>query len=133
MVTNRLVASVVFAACVTLAVVAGPAIATSASPASPSPTSIALIVSADAGASWLGSQFTSGGYIASATTPGAPDLTSTVNAVLALASTGIDPGGAQAALQYLETQVNTYVTDTGSDGPGELSLLILDAHALGVD
>ena len=51
--------------------------------------------------------------------------------VLALASTGTDPSAAHRALAYLETHVNDDVDVDGSDGPGQLALLILDVHALG--
>src|SRR6202041_2968453 len=36
-------------------------------------------------------------------------------------------------LSYMEANVNDYVPQDGADGPGQLALLILDAHALGAD
>src|SRR6202034_1989864 len=72
-------------------------------------------------------------YIPSSTTPGTADLSSTANAILALASAGVDRSVAENALTYMEGNVDAYVTQDGADGPGQLALLILDAHALGVD
>ena len=40
---------------------------------------------------------------------------------------------AKSALSYMESNVDAYVSQDGADGPGQLALLILDAHALGVD
>ena len=133
MATNRLVAAATLAACVALAIAAGPAIATASAASPPTPTTFLQVLSAEGGATWLASQLTSGGYIASATTPGTADLSATANTILALASAGVDQSGAQAALAYLETQLDTYVTVDGSDGPGQLALLILDAQVLGMD
>jgi hypothetical protein len=66
-------------------------------------------------------------------TPPGPDLEATANTILALASAGVDPSGARNALTYMKGQVDNYVTVDGSDGPGQLALLILDAHALGAN
>ena len=65
--------------------------------------------------------------------PGQANLSFTANTVLALAAAGTDLPQADSALRYLATQVDPYVTVSGSDGAGQLSLLILDAHALGVN
>ena len=105
-----------------------PATAVSASqPSLPQP------VSAQAGGTWLGSQFTAQGYIPSSSDPGTADLSATANGILALASANVDPGVASTALSYMESNVNDFVTQDGIDGPGQLALLILDAHALGAD
>jgi hypothetical protein len=103
-----------------------PASATTPGPALPQ------TAPAVAGAGWLASQINGQGYIPLSTSPTTPDLASTANAVLALASAGADRAVATRALTYLEGQVSAYVTVSGSDGPGQLALLILDAHALGV-
>jgi hypothetical protein len=87
---------------------------------------------AQSAAAWLGAQFTSGGFIPLSGST-APDLSSTVNSVLALAGAGVDASTASNALQFLEANSASYIAADGSDGPGQLSLLILDAHALGVD
>ena len=43
------------------------------------------------------------------------------------------PVGGPAALGFMAGHVGPYVTVEGSDGPGQLALLILDAHTLGAD
>jgi hypothetical protein len=96
------------------------------------PRGLPQVSSALAGSAWLAGQFTSSGYIPSTTSPGSADLTATVNAVLALASAGSDPTTSHRALSYLASHINAYVKVDGSDGPGQLALLILDTHALGL-
>ncbi|HEX3461866.1 MAG TPA: prenyltransferase/squalene oxidase repeat-containing protein [Acidimicrobiales bacterium] len=115
--------------------------ATPAGPATPSPAphaspfnlpTLPQTAAAQAGAQWLAGQLTPQGFIPSPT-PGQANLSSTANTVEALAATGVDSSGARLALSYLASHVNSYVTVNGADGPGQLALLILDAHALGVD
>jgi hypothetical protein len=91
------------------------------------------VATAQAAARWLGSQMNAAGYIPSTSTPGTADLSGTVNTVLALAAANVDPSPARTGLGYLEQNVNAYVTVAGSDGPAKLALLVLAAHALGVD
>ncbi len=141
--TPRLLAAVALPACLLFAVGAAPsAVAGAATPPAPrtaTPSALPALpalpqtASARAGAAWLAGQLTPAGYIPSTTTPGQADLSATANTVLALAAAGTDLPRAQTALAYLETQVDAYVTAGGSDGPGELALLVLDAHALGAD
>ena len=97
------------------------------------PPALPATTSAQAAASWLAGQIQPAGYIASSTNPGAANLDATANAVVALADAGVGHAKAVAALTYLEGQVNAYVSTGGSDGPGQLALLILDAESLGVD
>jgi len=127
---QRILRPAAVVACAALAVAAVPAMAgaASAKPSLPQPTS------AQAGATWLGDQFTAQGYIPSSSDPGTADLAATANAILALASAHIDPTVAANGLSYLEQGANfeAYVTQEGADGPGQLSLLMLDAEALGV-
>jgi hypothetical protein len=125
-------ASVGLGAAMMLAVVAAPATARAATPDASSQPAIPQVASAQSGGAWLASQFNSQGYIPSSEVPGAADYSSTVNATLALASSGVDPTLAHTALTYMEGNVDAYVTEDGADGPGQLALLILDAHALGV-
>jgi hypothetical protein len=89
--------------------------------------------SADGAATWLSRQVTSDGFIESTITPGQPDLGTTAQAVLALAAVG--QGGTQVAAMdtYLAGHVDDYVKVGGSDGPGQLGFLILDAVATGQD
>src|ERR1700677_4554725 len=126
---RRLLASALGAS-LALAVVAAPATAFASSPSSGVAPTLPRVSSATAGSTWLASQFNSSGFIPVSGEPTQPDLSSTANSVLALASTGADTTANQG-LSYLSTQVNNYVTVDGSDGPGQLALLILDAHALG--
>ncbi len=131
---KRPLASAAFLVCLAVATVAAPSVAL-AGTATPSlaTTTFPQTASAQQGATWLARQLTPSGYVLSTTSPGQPDLVATANVVLALASAGVDQRGAEAALTYLESHVGAYVTVSGSDGPGQLALLILDAHALGVD
>jgi hypothetical protein len=131
--TKRILAPAILGICLTLAVVAAPATAHAVTPSASTQPAIPQVAPAQQGATWLASQFTPEGYIPSATTPGTADLSSTANGILALASAGVDPSVAHNALTYMEGNVDAYVTQDGSDGPGQLALLILDAHALGAD
>ncbi len=88
------------------------------------------VPAAQAAAQWLGGKLTPQGYITD--TPGGPaDLSATANTVLALAAANIDPAQAGTALSYLAANSSTYIESNGSDGPGQLALLILAAHAMG--
>ena len=133
--TKRLLASAALGACLLVALVAGPTMAATAATSSPSVTAVTSFpqpAAARSGAQWLASQLTPQGYIPG-NVPGQANLSFTANTVLALASTGVDPAGAAAALGYLESHVNQYVTVSGADGASQLALLILDAHAMGVE
>ena len=138
---QRLRVAAASAICLVVGLAAGPATATAATPviapssSASSPgtsTNFPQTTAADQGARWLAAKLSPQGFIPSPTT-GQANLSFTANTVLALAATGTDIPGAQLALSYLEGHVDDYVTVTGTDGPGQLSLLILDAHALGVD
>jgi len=141
--TPRLLVAAALSACLLLfAVGAAPStVAGAATPPAPAPRtatpsalpSLPQTASAHAGAAWLANQLTPSGFIPSATTPGQADLSATANTVLALAAAGTDLARAQTALGELAANVDQYVTVSGSDGPGQLALLILDAHALGAD
>lgn len=131
--TKRIFTSTVLGVCLTLALAAAPATANAASPSASTLPSLPQVLSAQAGGNWLASQLTSQGYIPTSSDPDTADLSATANTILALASSGEDPAGAQKALSYMESNVNTYVEQDGSDGPSQLGLLILDAHALGAD
>ncbi len=125
---HRILTPAALAACAALAVVAVPTTAGAASsPSLPQP------LSAQAGATWLAGQFNAQGFIPSQSDPGTADLSATANGLLALVSANTDPSLAATALSFLEENVNAYVSQGGVDGPGQLALLILDAHALGAD
>ena len=136
---SRIRVAAVSAICLAIGLAAGPAVAMAATPASTtasaphaSPFTLPQTAAAQAGAQWLAGQLTPQGFMPSPT-PGQANLSFTANTVLALAAAGVDPTGARLALSYLESHVNSYVTVSGADGPGQLALLILGAHALGVD
>jgi len=86
---------------------------------------------ARASARWLAGQLTPGGWVPNGLH--APSPSFTANTLLALVAARIDPVGVTAALTYLEGNVDSYVTQNGADGPGQLALLILDAEAAGAD
>ena len=92
---KRIVASAALGVCLTFAVVAGPATAHAATPTAAAPPTLPQVASAQQGATWLADQFTPSGFIPSSTNPAQPDLAATANAVLALASAGVDPTGAR--------------------------------------
>lgn len=125
---RRLAASGALALLLGFTAVAAP---TPAYATTPQP-SLPQTAAAQAAANWLAGLITPGGYIASTTVPGTANLDATANAVYAIASAGVDLSQATTALTYLESHVNAYVTVSSADGPGQLALLILDAHAMGV-
>ena len=125
---GRIAASVTAAAALGLGAIAVPTPARAATPLPSLPQTAA----AQAAANWLATQVTPGGYIASTTVPGTANLDATANAVLALASAGVDHTQAASAIAYLEAHVDAYAVVGSADGPGQLALLILDAHAMGV-
>jgi hypothetical protein len=129
---KRLLASATLGGCILLASAAAPAVAAASAPRSSAP-SFPLTTAANQGASWLSGQLNPSGFVPSTTTPGTADLSATANTVLALASAGADPTGTSRAITYLEAHVDAYVVQSGADGPGQLALLILDAHAVGIN
>ena len=123
---RRIAASGALALLLGLTAVAAPPPASATTPQPSLPQTAAAQVAAN----WLSGLITPAGYIASS--PGVANLDATANAVYALAAAGVDLGQATAALTYLEAHVDAYVTVGPADGPGQLALLILDAHAMGV-
>ncbi|MGD0746434.1 MAG: hypothetical protein ABSB68_01320 [Acidimicrobiales bacterium] len=104
----------------TLTSLAAPAGATSVQPEIPQ------FAAAQSAATWLVGQQASDGSIGGS-------LSSTVDAVLALAAAHVDVPAANAALSHVEANANSYITVDSADGPGQLAALILDAHAMGVN
>src|SRR3984957_2563773 len=89
---------------------------------------IPQFAAAQAAAKWLVTQQAANGSIGGS-------LSSTANGILALAAAH-DTAAAQSALSYMEANANSFIAVAGgggADGPGQLALLILDAHAMGVD
>jgi hypothetical protein len=107
-------------AAVTMTSFAAPAGAASAQPQIPQ------FAAAQSAATWIAGQQAADGSIGGS-------LSTTVNAILALAAAHVDTAGAQAALAFVEANANSYITVDSADGPGQLANLILDAHAMGVD
>ena len=109
-------------------VLSGAAMTSWAAPASAAtpPPQIPQFAAAQAAATWVAGQQATDGSIGGS-------LSTTANAILGLAATHVDPGGAQAALAYLEANADSYIAVGGADGPAQLAALILDAHAMGID
>ena len=129
---KRLLASAALGASLSLSMVAAPPMAFAANPSSGAPPTVPQVASATSGASWLSDRLNPAGFVPSSGNPAQADLSATANTVLALASVG-DDAAADHALSYLAGNVNAFVTAGGSDGPGQLALLILGAHALGAN
>ncbi len=100
---RRLAASTALAATLGLSALVAPAVA---SATTPGPT-LPQASSAQAAAGWLASQINSDGYIPSTTTPGTADIDSTANAVLALASAGVDTATADSARSAFSRPTST--------------------------
>ena len=121
-------ATLALAPAVALLTALGPGVAAGAStPALPQ------VSAARAGAQWLAGQLTPQGFVPNAPGSGVASLSFTANTIVALSAANVDLAGARAALAYLQGNVDSYVTKDGSDGPGQLALLILDAESLGAD
>ncbi len=89
-------------------------------------------VQSAAAASWLASKFVAAGYISNPG-GGSANLSDTAQGVLALAISGRDLSVARSGLVYLAANLTSYLSQNGSDGPGQLAMVILDAVALGVN
>jgi hypothetical protein len=92
------------------------------------PPQIPQFAAAQAAANWLVSQQATNGSVGGS-------VSSTANAILALAAAH-DTTAAQSALSYVEANDASYIVPAGgggADGPGQLALLILDAHTMNVD
>jgi Prenyltransferase and squalene oxidase repeat len=86
---------------------------------------IPQFAAAQAAANWIITQQAADGSISGS-------LSDTANGILALVAAH-DTAAAQSALTNMEANVNAFIPSTGADGPGQLALLILDAHAMNVD
>ncbi len=116
------------ASALSLATLLAAAVASFAAPAGAAsvPPQIPQFAAAQSAATWVAGQQAANGSIGGS-------LSTTVNAILALAAAHVDTAGAQAALNYVEANADSYITVDSADGPGQLAALILDAHAMGVD
>ena len=104
-----------------------------AAPAVAEPPSSDPNLAAKYAASWLAAQVTSEGFIPSAFTPGAPDLSLSAQAVPALAAAGVGRAQVDALLGYLAQHVDEFVVRGGADAPAALAYFILAAVAGGAD
>jgi hypothetical protein len=121
------VSTVFFAAAIaTLGTTVG---ADGSSPPSPALPQVPLAIRS---AQWLTGKLTPGGYIPGGS-PGTANYSETVNTLLALGAANVNLALARTGLAYMEDNADAYIAANGSDGPGQLSLLILTAHALGAD
>src|SRR5271170_3545375 len=84
-----------------------------AAPAGAAAPALPQTAAAQGAARWIGSQLTPQGTIDDVT-PGTPDLSATVQAVIGLGATGIDLTSARAGLSYLKANAATYITKQGS-------------------
>ena len=98
--------------------------------ASPHPSPGTSPTAAQVGAGWLGHQFKGRPFIRS---NGKPDPGSTAEAILALAAAGVGATQAGAAVTWLESNFESYVSPSGTDPAGALATVILAAQAMGVD
>lgn len=83
------------------------------------------------GAYWLAAQVTPGGYLESPYVPGTADVSTTEQAVLALAAVGVGSEQLTAMEGYLEANVTDAMQSAGVDSPQRIGLLILGAVATG--
>jgi hypothetical protein len=105
--------------------------AASASSARASQTaSPATVTATQAGAGWLGRQFKGHAFLG---TKRMPSASSTAEAVLALAAAGVGGTTANAAIGWLKSNFEAYVSPGGVDDAGSLATVILAAQAMGVD
>jgi hypothetical protein len=80
---------------------------------------------------WLAAQVTPGGYLESPWAPGTADVSTTEQAVLALAAVGVGAEQLTAMEDYLEANVTDAMQSAGVDSPQRIGLLILGAIATG--
>ena len=105
----------------------------SAAPAFSAPPNNDPPTAAKIAATWLAHQVNDQGFLPQAADPSTPNLSNSVQAVLALASAGVGRTQVDALLAYLGGHVDDLVVRSGNDDPGALSYLILGVVAAGRD
>jgi LPXTG-motif cell wall-anchored protein len=100
-------------------------------PALAAPPSSDPNTDARAAGAWIAGQVNGSGFIPQAANPANPNLSVTVQAVIALAATGVGRSQVDALLGYLGSHVDDVVVVGGADDPGALGYLILAAKAGG--
>jgi hypothetical protein len=84
-------------------------------------------------ATWLANQVGPQGFIPQAGSPSTPNLSSSAQAVLALAAAGVGSNQVNALLGYFSNHIDDFVVHGSNDDPGALAYLILDFAAGGQD
>jgi hypothetical protein len=125
LVTPSRLRTAALAVAVVLAVVVATVWRSPASGAAPSP---------DAGpaAAWLATKVNPDGSVDNPF-GGAPSVVWAANVALSLSATGTQPAALQSALGYVQTHVESYIVDLGSDSAGRLGFLLLLADANDLD
>ncbi|HEY5172556.1 MAG TPA: hypothetical protein VIK54_12595, partial [Acidimicrobiia bacterium] len=104
-----------------------------AAPATAAPPSSDPKTDARDAAAWISGRVNASGFIPSSTSPTKADLSSSAQAVTALAAAGVGKSEVTALLAYLGSHIDAFVTANGFDDPGALAYLILAAKAGGAD
>lgn len=104
-----------------------------AAPATAAPPSSDPKTDAKDAAAWIAERVNASGFIPSATSPTKADLSSSAQAVTALAAAGVGKSKVTALLAYLGSHIDAFVTANGLDDPGAIAYLILAAKAGGAD
>jgi LPXTG-motif cell wall-anchored protein len=104
-----------------------------AAPATAAPPSSDPRTDARDAAAWIAARVNASGFIPSSTSPTKADLSSSAQAVTALAAAGVGKSKVTALLAYLGSHIDAFVTANGFDDPGAIAYLILAAKAGGAD
>ena len=104
-------------------------------PASAAPPSDEPAAAAAFAGQWLATQVNAQGFIPQATDPATANLSTSAQAVIALAAAHTGSDKVHALVSYLAAHVDEFVTHGGqsSDDPGALAYLIMDAVIDGQD
>src|SRR3954471_16187515 len=98
-----------------------------ARPADAAPPSNDPATAADIAATWLAHQVNDQGFIPLPGSPTTPNLSNTAQAVLAFAAAGVGQTQVDEIMAYLGDHVDDLVVRNGTDDPGSLAILVLDA------
>jgi LPXTG-motif cell wall-anchored protein len=104
-----------------------------AAPATAAPPSSDPKTDARDAAAWIAGRVNASGFIPSSTSPTKADLSSSAQAVTALAAAGVGKSKVTALLGYLGSHIDAFVAANGFDDPGGVAYLILAAKAGGED
>jgi LPXTG-motif cell wall-anchored protein len=104
-----------------------------AAPATAAPPSSDPRTDARDAAAWIAERVNASGFIPSSTSPTKANLSSSAQAVTALAAAGVGKSKVTALLAYLGSHIDAFVAANGFDDPGAIAYLILAAEAGGAD